>query len=196
MGEGAESLFFIFPDYTEIGDGWLKFIYIYANHMYLVNREYLYIIPMYYEKKTNVVCNNQNSLERATIELSNTHFFSVSLRTLLDKIKVINLFCSVWFFLSVKCSLFCINVFYLSDTVHKQHIFFFISQQLPGFLPTGKRHRFIKRPWIKYIVGVEKIFGIASFKSIPVVYYSLIGNDFHDHKRYFQCVCIWIRKWK
>ena len=48
---GAESLFFIFPDYTEIGDGWLKFIYISANHMYLVNREYFYIIPMYYEKK-------------------------------------------------------------------------------------------------------------------------------------------------
>ena len=63
-------LFFNFPDYTEIGDGWLKFILISANHMYLVNRENFFIIPMYYEKTTtNVVCNNQNSLERATIEL-------------------------------------------------------------------------------------------------------------------------------
>ena len=51
MGAGGESLFFIFPDYTEIGDGWLKFIYISANHMYLMNREYFYIIPMCYEKK-------------------------------------------------------------------------------------------------------------------------------------------------
>ena len=33
---------------------------------------------------------------------------------------------------------------------------------------------------------VEKILGIAGFKSIPVFYYSLIGNDFHDHKCYFQ----------
>ena len=30
--------------------------------------------------------------------------------------------------------------------------------------------------------------GIAGFKSIPVVYYSLNGNDFHDHKCYFQHV--------
>ena len=37
-------------------------------------------------------------------------------------------------------------------------------------------------------MGVEKILGIAGFKSIPVVYYSLTGNDFHDHKRYFQHV--------
>ena len=80
------------------------------------------------------------------------------------------------------------NGFHLSDTVNKQHIYFFISQQLPRFLPTGKRHRFINRPWIKYIVGVEKILGIASFKSIPVIYYSLIGKDFHNHKHYFQRV--------
>ena len=26
MGGGGEILYFIFPDYTEIGDGWLKFI--------------------------------------------------------------------------------------------------------------------------------------------------------------------------
>ena len=84
-------------------------------------------------------------------------------------------------------SFFCINGFYLSDRVHKQFIFFFfISQQFPRFLPTG--NRFINRPWIKYIVGVEKILGIAGFKSIPGVYYSLIDHDFHDHKRYFQCV--------
>ena len=69
--------------------------------MYLVNREYFFIIPMYYEKK-NVVCNNQNNLERATKEMKKVNIsiikyplFSVSLRTLLDKIKVINLFCSV-----------------------------------------------------------------------------------------------------
>ena len=37
-------------------------------------------------------------------------------------------------------------------------------------------------------MGVEKILGIAGFRSIPVVYYSLIGNGFHDHKRYFQHV--------
>ena len=91
-------LFFIFPDYTEIGDGWLKIILISANHLYLVNKECFFIIPMYYEK-TNGVCNNQNSLERAIIELKKP-LFSVSLRTLLDKKNVINLFCSVWFFLS------------------------------------------------------------------------------------------------
>ena len=45
-----------------------EIILISANHMYLVNKEYFFIIPMYNEK-TNVVCNNQNSLERATIEL-------------------------------------------------------------------------------------------------------------------------------
>ena len=146
-------------------------------------------------KKTNVVCNNQNSLERATIELKKVNisvikfplFFSFSENTV-GQNKVINLFCSVWFFLSVKHSLFCINGFYLSDTVHKQHIFSFISQHLPRSLPTGKRHCLINRPWIKYIVGVENILGIAGFKSIPVVYYSEIGNDFHDHKRYFQRV--------
>ena len=72
-----------------------------ANHMYLVNKEYFFIIPMYYEKP-NGVCNNQNSLERATVELKKVNIsvikcplFSVSLRTLLDKIKVIKLFCSV-----------------------------------------------------------------------------------------------------
>ena len=68
---GGEILFFIFPDYTEIGAGWLKFILISANHMYLVNREYFFIIPVHFEnkKQTNGVCNNQNSLERATTEL-------------------------------------------------------------------------------------------------------------------------------
>ena len=74
-----------------------EIILISANHMYLVNKEYFFIIPMYY-----VVCNNQNSFERATVELKKVNiynqiptFFSVSRRTLLDKIKVINLFCSV-----------------------------------------------------------------------------------------------------
>ena len=56
MGAGGEILFFIFPDYTEIGDGWLKFILISANHMYLVNREYFFIFPMHYEKKKQMLC--------------------------------------------------------------------------------------------------------------------------------------------
>ena len=63
-----------------------EIILISANHMYLMNKEYFFNIPMYY-----VVCNNQNSLERAE---ENTHFFQF-LRELLDKIRVINLFCSV-----------------------------------------------------------------------------------------------------
>ena len=70
MRAGDEILFFIFQDYTEIGDGWLKFYLFAANHLYLVDKEYFFIIPMYYEK-TNVVYNNQNSLERAI--LMNTH---------------------------------------------------------------------------------------------------------------------------
>ena len=77
MGAEGDILFFIFPNYTEIGDGWLKFILISANHMYLVNREYFFIIPMYYVKKTNVVCNNQNSLERATIELKKVNISTI-----------------------------------------------------------------------------------------------------------------------
>ena len=91
---------------------------------------------MYYEK-TNGVCDNQNSLERATVELKKVNIsinkyplFSVSLRTLLDKIKVINLFSSVRFFSFLSNALFYINGFYLSDTVHKQHIFFFISHTI------------------------------------------------------------------
>ena len=80
-----------------------EIILISANHLYLVNKEYFFIIPVYYEK-TNDVSNNQNSLERATVELKKINksiikypLFSVSLRTLLDKtkIKVIILFCSV-----------------------------------------------------------------------------------------------------
>ena len=35
---------------------------------------------------------------------------------------------------------------------------------------------------------VEKILGITGFKSIPVVYYSLNGHDFQDHKRNCQRV--------
>ena len=70
MRAGDEILFFIFQDYTEIGDGWLKFYLFAANHLYLVDKEYFFIIPVYYEK-TNVVYNNQNSLERAI--LMNTH---------------------------------------------------------------------------------------------------------------------------
>ena len=78
-----------------------EIILISANHLYLVDKEDLFIIPMYYEK-TSGVCNNQNSLERATVELKKVNIsiikyplFSVSLRTLLDKIKVITLYCSV-----------------------------------------------------------------------------------------------------
>ena len=145
-----------------------------------------------------MVCDNQNSLERATVELKKVNIsiikyplFSVSLRTLLDKIKAINLFCSVWFFLSCQTLSLLYKRFlpvrHSSQTAYI-YIFFFISQQLPPFLPTGKQHRFINWPGIKYIVRVEKILGIAGFKSVPIVYYSLIGKDFHDHKRYFQHV--------
>ena len=59
MREGDEILFFIFQDYTEIGDGWLKLYLFAANPLYLVDKEYFFLIVMYYEK-TNVVCNNQN----------------------------------------------------------------------------------------------------------------------------------------
>ena len=102
------EIIFIF---CKLGDGWLKLYLFPANHLYLVNKDYFFIILMYHEK-TNVVSNNQNSLERAI--LMNTHglclyrelkkvnistikypLFSVSLKTLLDNIKVINLFCSV-----------------------------------------------------------------------------------------------------
>ena len=66
-----------------------------------MNKEYFFISPMYYEK-TNGVCNNQNSLERATVELKKVNisiikyplFFSFSENTVGQKI-VTNLFCSV-----------------------------------------------------------------------------------------------------
>ena len=41
---------------------------------------------------------------------------------------------------------------------------------------------------MKYIVEVEKNLTITGFKPIPVFYYSLTGNDLHDHKCYFQRV--------
>ena len=71
MKEGGEILFFIFQDYTEIGDGWLKLYLFVANHLYLVDKEDFFIIFQGIMKKTNVVCNNQNSLERAIF--INTH---------------------------------------------------------------------------------------------------------------------------
>ena len=61
--------FFFVQDYTEIGNGWLKLYLFAANHLYLVAKEYVFIIPMYYEKKNPN--NNQNSFERAI--LMNTH---------------------------------------------------------------------------------------------------------------------------
>ena len=82
--------------------------------------------------KKQMVCDNQNSLERATVELKKVNIsiikyplFSVSLRTLLAKNKssIYSVLCDFSF--PVKRCLFCINGFYLSDTVHKQHIFFF-----------------------------------------------------------------------
>ena len=88
----------------------------------------------------------------------------------------------------VKCALFCKR----SDTVHKQHIHVFLSPS--NCLDSCRLENgttFISRPWIKYIVEVEKILGIAGFKSIPVFYYSLIGNDFHDHKHFFS-TCFFI----
>ena len=92
--------------------------------------------------KKQMVCDNQNSLERATVELKKVNMsiikyplFSVCPRTLLDKIiyqfilfYVIFPFLTNALSLLYKCSLFCINGFYLSDTVHKQHIYiFFLS---------------------------------------------------------------------
>ena len=140
MGAWGEILFFIFY-FSGLHRNWrsvAEIILISANHLYLVNKEYFFIIPMYYEK-TNGVCNNQNSLEGATVELKKVNIsiikyplFSVSLRTLLEKKKkssIYSVLCDFSF--PVKCSLFCINGFYLSDTVHKHYIFFFISQQLP-----------------------------------------------------------------
>ena len=49
------NFFFCFQDCTEIGDGWLKLYLFAANHLYLVNKEYFFIIPMYYEKKKKCV---------------------------------------------------------------------------------------------------------------------------------------------
>ena len=100
MGAGGEILFFIFPDYTEIGRWVAEIILISANHLYLVNKEYFFIIPKYYEK-TNGVCNNQNGLARTTVELKKP-LFSVSLRTLFDKKKSHQfiLFCVIFPFLS------------------------------------------------------------------------------------------------
>ena len=42
--------FFIFQDCIEIGHGWLKLYLFAANHLYLVNKEYFFIIPMYYDQ--------------------------------------------------------------------------------------------------------------------------------------------------
>ena len=64
----------------------------------------------------------------------------------------------------------------------------FYLPAIASILADWERHRFINHPWIKYIVEVKKILGIAGFKPIPVFYYSLIGNDFHNHKHYFQHV--------
>ena len=134
MGAGDWNFIFYFFRLHRNWSWVAEIILISANHMYLVNKEYFFIIPMYYEK-TNGVCDNQNSLERATIELKKVNIsiikylpvlFSVSLRTLLDKIKVINLFCSVWFFLSCQ-TLSLLYKWFLPVTVHKQHIFFYLQ---------------------------------------------------------------------
>ena len=76
--------------------------------MYLVNKEYFFIIPMCY-----VVCNNQNSLERATIELKKVNiynqiptFFSFSENTVgQNKSRQFILFCVIFPFLSNALSL-------------------------------------------------------------------------------------------
>ena len=65
-------LFFLCFRTTEIGDGWLKLYLLAANHLYLVDKEYFFIIPMYmYYGKTNVVCSNKNSLGRAILMNTN-----------------------------------------------------------------------------------------------------------------------------
>ena len=64
-------------------------------------------------------------LKKVNISIIKYPLFSVSLRTLLDKIgHQFILFCVIFPFLSN--TLFCINGFYLSDIIHKQHIFFYL----------------------------------------------------------------------
>ena len=104
--------------------------------MYLVNKEYFFIISIYY-----VVCNNQNSHERATIELKKVNiynqiptFFSFFENTVgQNKSHQFILFCVIFSF-PVKRSLFCINGFYLSDTVQKQPINFFYLPVIASIL--------------------------------------------------------------
>ena len=51
MGVGGEILFFYFYRNRR----WVaEIILISANHMYLVNKEYFFIIPVYYEKTNGV----------------------------------------------------------------------------------------------------------------------------------------------
>ena len=84
-----------------------EIILISANHLYLVDKEDFFIIPMYYEK-TNGMCNNQNSLERATVELKKVNisiikyplFFSFSENTVgQNKSHQFILFCVIFPFL-------------------------------------------------------------------------------------------------
>ena len=91
--------------------------------------------------KKQMVCYNQNSFERATLELKKVNIsiikyplFSISLRTLLDKINspIYSVLCDFSF--PIKRCLFCINRFYLSGIVHKQHIFFFYLPAIASIL--------------------------------------------------------------
>ena len=74
MRMGHEILFSIFSFFKttqklEMG-GW-NYIYLLQTTCILVAKEdFLFIIPMYYEK-TNVVCNDQNILERAILMNTN-----------------------------------------------------------------------------------------------------------------------------
>ena len=160
MGVGVKFYFLFFLTTLQLEMGGWNYIDFCKPPVFGELRIYFHNSLQLYYEKSNVVYNNQNSLERAYVELKKVNIsiikyplFSVSLRTLLDKKKKKKshqfiLFCVIFPFLSN--ALFSINGFCF-QTQFTNSIFFFISQQLPRFLPTGKLHRFINRPWIKYI---------------------------------------------
>ena len=102
------KFYFLFFYFSGLHRNWrwvAEIILISANHMYLVNKEYCFIIPLYY-----VVSNNQNSLERATKKLKNINiynqiptFFSFSENTVGQNKRL--LFCVIFPFLSNALSL-------------------------------------------------------------------------------------------
>ena len=108
------KFYFLFFYFSGLHRNWrwvAEIIFISANYMYLVNKEYCFIIPMYY-----VVCNNQKSLERATKKLKKVNiynqiptFFSFSENTVGQYKSHQFILCDFSF--PVKRSLLCINVF-------------------------------------------------------------------------------------